>query len=90
MNRAFFALLACFAVGSAVGKSTGSADGNFRVALRVSGLSWQKSVGYQDRFVAGPFGQVRNSIGHAFADLRMGRAGAECAIDGHDRGKNAV
>jgi len=51
------------------------------LALRVPGIPRQKSVDYKDRSFAGPFGQVCDSIGHTLANLRMGRARAECGTD---------
>jgi hypothetical protein len=42
------------------------------VPLRVPRLSRQKSLGYQDRFGARSFGQIRHSSGQALANLPMG------------------
>jgi hypothetical protein len=40
--------------------------------------------------VAGPFGQIDDSIIHAIADLPMGRVETGCRIDRHKRGKIAA
>jgi len=45
--------------------------------------------GNEDGLVAGPFGQIDDSISHAIANLPMGRPWDGCGIDQHDR-ENAV
>ena len=58
-----------------------SGHSDFRVALRVSGPKERYSLAGQNGFVACAFGQVDYSSTYAIPDLRLERAGIECAFD---------
>ena len=67
---------------------SGSPGSHFRLALRVSGPKERQSLAGQNRSVACAFGQIDHSISYAVADLRVERAGAECAFDARDGYEN--